>query len=519
MRLRPYQQEAIRAVFERWREFSRLLAVLPTGTGKTVIFAHTAADEHRSNRRTLILAHREELIQQAADKLCQATGLGCAIERADETATDSLHMITVGSVQTLMRQARLDRFSRDWYDTIIVDEAHHALSPSYQGIFGYFAEARVLGVTATPDRGDRKNLGHFFQDLAFEYSLHQAIRDGYLCRIRAQTVPLAIELGGVRTTAGDFSEADLGSAVEPYLERIADEMAKVCRDRKTLVFLPLVRTSQKMRDALAARGFAAAHVDGNSPDRAEILADFGRGRYNVLCNSMLLTEGYDEPSIDCIVCLRPTKVRALYCQAVGRGTRLYPGKDHLLILDFLWHSEQHELCRPAHLVAKTAEIAGAMTAAIEGAAGNPDASADLLLCEEDAVSEAVRQREEALARRLKENARRQARTIDPVEFSLSLADEDLADYEPAFGWEMDLPTERQVAALTRFGIAADQVPNKGYASRLLDRIFARRRNNLASPRQVALLHRYGVPGAQALTFDEAKAAITALIGNSRRAVA
>ena len=208
MNLRPYQAEAVDAVFRSWGEFERILLVLPTGTGKTVIFSHVAARLVREGGRVLILAHRDELIRQAVDKLRRATGLDAAVEKAGETAEGSLYRVTVGSVQTLMRGSRLARFPPDHYGAVIVDEAHHVLSDSYRTILNYFAGARVLGVTATPDRGDKRNLGGFFQAIAYEYALPQAIAEGFLCRIVAQTIPLRIDLTAVRVTAGDFNDAD-----------------------------------------------------------------------------------------------------------------------------------------------------------------------------------------------------------------------------------------------------------------------------------------------------------------------
>lgn len=242
--------------------------------------------------------------------------------------------MVVGSVQTLQRTARLERFPQDYFGTIIIDEAHHAITDGYRRILDYFDRAKVLGVTATPDRGDMRNLGEVFDSLAFEYKLTDAIKEGYLCKIMAQTIPLKLDITDVGFTSGDYSLGQLGTALDPYLEQIAAEMAQRCTGRKTVVFLPLIKTSQKFRDLLNAHGFRAAEVNGQSTDRKEVLADFDAGKYNVLCNSMLLTEGWDCPSVDCVVVLRPTKVRSLYSQMVGRGTRLSPGKSDLLLLDF-----------------------------------------------------------------------------------------------------------------------------------------------------------------------------------------
>lgn len=287
MELRPYQQKAVDAVFNSWREFSKTLLVLPTGTGKTVIFSKVAERAlNEGDGKILVLAHREELLAQARDKIYAATNLPCAFEKAGESSLDSLAPITCASVQTLMRKPRLNRFSPRHYDTIIVDEAHHALSDSYQNILGYFSSARVLGVTATPDRGDKRNLGAYFQDIAFEYSIRDAIKENYLSKILVKTVPLKISLDGVKTTAGDFSADNLGSAIDPYLEEIAKHIPK---DRKTLIFLPLIATSKRMTEILQSLGHKAEHIDGTSPDRREILERLHTGKCRVLCNSMLLT--------------------------------------------------------------------------------------------------------------------------------------------------------------------------------------------------------------------------------------
>lgn len=326
MELRPYQKEAKTAVLSQWEQGnSKTLLVLPTGCGKTIVFAKIAEDRVRNGERVLILAHRGELLEQAADKILNACGLGCAVEKAEESCIGSWYRITVGSVQSLMREKRLAQFSKDYFNTIIIDEAHHSISDSYQKILGYFDEAKVLGVTATPDRGDMKNLGQVFDSLAYEYTLPRAIKEGYLSPIKALTIPLKLDLTGVGTQAGDYKASDIDTALDPYLYQIADEMLKYCKERKTVVFLPLIKTSQKFCKILNEKGFRSAEVNGNSIDRGTVLADFDSGKYNVLCNSMLLTEGWDCPSVDCVIVLRPTKVRGLYCQMVGRGTRLCEG--------------------------------------------------------------------------------------------------------------------------------------------------------------------------------------------------
>lgn len=168
MELRPYQQEAREAVEQEWEQgHDKTLLVLPTGCGKTIVFAKITEDRVRAGDRVLILAHRGELLEQAADKIGKATGLVCATEKAEESCLGSWYRVTVGSVQTLMRPQRLSRFDPHYFDTIIIDEAHHAVSDSYGRILEHFGDARVLGVTATPDRGDMRNLGAVFDSLAY----------------------------------------------------------------------------------------------------------------------------------------------------------------------------------------------------------------------------------------------------------------------------------------------------------------------------------------------------------------
>lgn len=511
--LRPYQNEAKAAVLEQWEQgVQRTLLVLPTGCGKTIVFAKISEDCVKRGERVLILAHRGELLEQAADKIHKACNLNCAVEKAEETSLGSFYRITVGSVQTLMRESRLARFLPDYFDTIIIDEAHHAVSDSYQRILQHFSGAKVLGVTATPDRGDMKNLGQVFDSLAYEYTLPRAIREGYLCPIKALTIPLNLDLTGVSVQAGDFRAADLDTALEPYLYQIADEMLRNCSDRKTVVFLPLVKTSQKFRDILNERGFHAAEVNGNSDDRAEILRDFEAGKYNVLCNSMLLTEGWDCPSVDCVIVLRPTKVRGLYCQMVGRGTRLSPGKKDLLLLDFLWHTQRHELCRPAHLICESDEVAQKMTENL-AAAG---CEMDITEAEEQAETDVVAQREEALAKQLSEMRKRKRALVDPLQFEMSIQAQDLSGYVPSFGWEMSPPSQKQLDALEKYGIYPNEIENAGKAAMLLDRLNKRRTEGLSTPKQIRLLENKGFLHVGEWTFQQASNMITRIAANGWR---
>lgn len=513
--LRPYQQQARERIHAEWENgHTRTLLVLPTGTGKTIVFASVAADQVRAGHRVLILAHRGELLEQAADKLQRSTGLVSAVEKADATCLNTWFRVVVGSVQTLQRTARLERFPHDYFGTIIIDEAHHAITDGYRRILDYFGSAKVLGVTATPDRGDMRNLGEVFDSLAFEYKLTDAIKEGYLCRIMAQTIPLKLDISSVTMSGGDYAVGGLGTALDPYLEQIAAEMAQRCKGRKTVVFLPLIKTSQKFRDLLNSHGFRAAEINGQSTDRKEVLADFDAGKYNVLCNSMLLTEGWDCPSVDCVVVLRPTKVRSLYSQMVGRGTRLSPGKSDLLLLDFLWMTDKHELCRPADLVCEDRAVARQMTENLAESGCPQDIEEAAVQASEDVVA----QREEALAKQLEEQRRKKAKLVDPLQYEMSIQAEDLAGYVPAFGWEAGPPTEQQAAALEKLGILPDAVESAGKASLLLDRLHKRRDEGLTTPKQIRCLEKYGFQHVGRWSFEQAKHMIDRIAASGWRGV-
>lgn len=511
MELRPYQEEAKQNIFAQWNEgILKTLLVLPTGCGKTIVFAKVTEECVRHGDRILILAHRGELLEQAADKIHKTTGLRCATEKAEESCLGSWFRVVVGSVQSMMREKRLSQFPKDYFDTIIIDEAHHSISDSYQRVLNHFSEAKVLGVTATPDRGDMKNLGQVFDSLAYEYTLPKAIRSGYLSPIKAVTIPLKMDLSGVGVQAGDFKVGDIATALDPYLHQIADEMVIYCKDRKTVVFLPLVKTSQKFRDILNEKGFKAAEVNGESKDRAEILDAYEQGRYNVLCNSMLLTEGWDCPAVDCVIVLRPTKVRSLYSQMVGRGTRLSEGKTELLLLDFLWHTERHELCHPADLICTDKEVAQQMTKKLEEVAGCP---MDLEEAEKQAAEDVVAQREEALAKQLAEMKHRKRKLVDPLQFEMSIQAEDLSGYVPAFGWEMAPPSDKQKQALEKLGIFPDEIDNAGKATKILERLEKRKQEGLTTPKQIRFLENKGFQHVGTWQFDTARKLIDRIAAN------
>jgi superfamily II DNA or RNA helicase len=489
MNLRPYQQDAFDSIQAGWAEARRQLAVMATGGGKTILFSHLAAAEPG---RTLILAHRAELIQQAVEKLHAATGIFASVEMGASRALPG-HGVVVASVQSM--KARLAKYDPKAFDLVIADEAHHCLASEWRTVLDHFAEARVLGVTATPSRSDNRKLGSFFERLACEVTLLDLIRSGYLSPIRALKLPVEVDVSALRRKRGDLAAGDVGGALSPRLAAVADAVADEIWGRKTLVFLPLCETSEMFAAALRERGIDARHVAGDSPDRAELLAWFSTPGPKCLCNAMLLTEGYDEPSVDCLVMLRATASGALYSQMVGRGTRLSPGKDYCLILDPLWITGDHRLCKPADICAGSPEHRDALQAQL-------DLGEDLLEAEEKAQVNMAESLEKKLAEAAKKKAPRGL--VDPVAWALALHDGDLAQWTPTTDAEAEPATEGQLRDLLEFGLWTEgDAMCRGYAAALLRRVAERKRLGLASPKQVALLRKLGLANCDTMTAKEA----------------
>jgi Helicase conserved C-terminal domain len=284
---------------------------------------------------------------------------------------------------------------------------------------------------------------------------------------------------------------------------VADVVARDFAHRKTLRFLPLCALSERFASFCRERGIAAEHVDGASRDRSGVLQHFRSGETTLVSNAMLWSEGFDEPSIDCIIPLRPTRIRSLFSQQIGRGTRVFPGKDNLLVLDFLWQTQKHNLIRPACLVA--ADKAEAQGMRRDG---------DLL---ENAELYRTK-RLEALARQLEANRLRKAQNYDLLEFAATIGDAGLADFEPTMRWHSDPVSPRQAELLERCGIPSSAVKSKGHAAALIDRIMRRRERGLATYKQVRFLSRRGFPNALAFSFQKAGQVIQEMVSPSTTVV-
>lgn len=339
--LRPYQLEAVGAVEEAGRRGARrVLVALPTGTGKTLVFVEVI---RRRGGRSCVLAHRDELIEQAVAKIRLVhPDAEIGVVKAERDEHDA--QVVVASVQTLSRPRRLARIARD-FSTVVVDEAHHSTAKTYERILralGCLDEAGplTLGVTATPERHDRAPLGSIWHpEIVYRQSLLDMIRAGYLCDLRALRVHIEADLDRVRTRAGDLVAGELEEVLQAAdaPDRVVEAYLTHAADRKALLFTPTIAFAHAMADALREAGVEAEALDGSTPidERRAILRRLHSGETRVVANCAVLTEGFDEPSIDCIIMARPTKSRPLYTQMLGRGTRIHPGKRDCLILDLV----------------------------------------------------------------------------------------------------------------------------------------------------------------------------------------
>jgi superfamily II DNA or RNA helicase len=512
IKLRPYQSDAVAAVFGSWQAgYHAPLIVIPTGGGKTVVFGAVAG---RTHGRVLVLAHRRELITQATDKIELVTGIRPGIDMGDLRAKAS-DRIVVSTVQGLARGRRIEGGP---FELVIVDEAHHALGDNQYGtVLEAIGAPKRLGVTATPYRGDKKALSDLFDDNPFSMSMLDMIelgkktdgREG-LVDVHVKTLPIKIDLRNVHVRQGDFVESEVAEALAPMLKPLAELIAAEYADKKLLAFCPLRATSRQWTEALIARGLPAAHVQGDSPDRADILADFARDDVRFLSNSAVLTEGYDEPSIDTVLMLRPTKSRGLFAQCVGRGTRLFPGKERLLVLDPCFVSERHNIMTAASLVARDDTHEKRVADLMEDGLSLKEA----VEAEEQATKRSLA---DSLAKSMKEASKRQAYERRLAELALTFNDMGLANYEPTMRWHSQPPSEKQLKALDNAGIDTASIWCKGFASAILDKLAERRKQDLATVRQVRYARALGHPAPETLTFVGASEWINEKTGISRTA--
>lgn len=478
--LRPYQQAAIDAARDALREHRSTLLLMPTGCGKTVVFAEIARMTVERGHRVLVLAHRNELLDQARDKLA-AAGVDAASEKASKRAGDA--PVVVASVQSL-KGKRLAEFERDTFKLIVIDEAHHAAAKSYRDVVAHFDQARVIGVTATGDRADGQGLGKVFDSVAYQYGLAEAIRDGWLAPIRAYRVRCTgLDLDTIKVR-GDFHQGQLAEAlradrqlhevVVPTLERVGD--------RPTIMFGVNVEHAFDLARVLNGYrpGCAMAVSGADKPKvRAEAVRAFMEGEVQFLVNCALYVEGFDAPNTAAVVIARPTKSRALFCQMVGRGTRLAPGKTDCLILDFVGNATKHRLAGPADILSDREAPEPVQEIALELMGDNADL--DLI----DAVTEAEKRHIDRLHQlAVKAKAEWIANEVDILGQRPPITRTPYSE-APA--------SDAQLAFLgTQF--KRKEIPinlSRGEASSILDKLADRRRRGLASPKQARRLRSWG----------------------------
>jgi superfamily II DNA or RNA helicase len=343
--LRPYQAQALDAIGKAHaRGVTRQLVVLPTGGGKTVVFAHLV---NQRPGRALVLAHRDELITQAAGKLALVGGsLDIGVVKAQRDEHDA--RVVVASVQTLSRPGRVARLGK--FSTVIVDEAHHAVADTYLGILAELGcmdagGPLTVGFTATAGRSDKVGLRAAWEEITYQRGIVQMIAEGYLCDVRAVQIGTDFDLGNVQTRAGDYTDSSIGAELErsDALDAAAKAYGEYAKDRLGVAFTPTIATAHALAGKLRAKGIPAEAVDGtmHTDTRRGVLARLHRGETRVVTNCAVLTEGWDEPAVSCALMLRPTKSAPLFVQMAGRVLRPFVGKlngqpyakDDALILD------------------------------------------------------------------------------------------------------------------------------------------------------------------------------------------
>lgn len=501
--LRPPQQACCSAVYRDLRggDIDSTLAVVATGVGKTIIAAGLASRWMNENERVLFLAHRDELIKQAASKMYEARGLVAQTEKADQYAIIGHNLVT-GSVQSLQGD-RLLRWPKDAFTKIFIDEAHRSTAQTYRNVFDHFGSAQRIGLTATAFR-QKGNLSDIYDHISFQYGLKEAVRDGYLSRLSAQTIPLEIDIGELSSRGGDFSVDELEQKIDPYIQKIAEAVKERASDRKIILFAPTCATSRKCKEIFQSLGFEAFYAGGD--DRSEI-ADFERaGAGSIMCNSMLLTEGYDHPQIDCVIVLRLTKSTGLYCQMVGRGTRLFIGKTDCLVLDFLWNSVNHNICKPACLVAEDDEEEQEMGNILDKSGAPMDLLGEVT---DEAVQNIRCERERKLAESLRNFTGREGNKFDPVLESLAVYDSRIANWRAETNWEKSDMSNTQERFLKDSGFDPTGWC-KGYAATVISDVSARNSAGLCSPRQMRSLIKNGHANAATFTKQQASEAMDKL---------
>lgn len=541
MKLRDYQQRAADAICEQFKTAQSTLCVLPTGVGKTVLFADHLNEHCNGEGRGLVLTDRDILVHQAVDHL-KAVGLHADIEMAELRADNHSWFRSPIVVSTRQTQAsgtdrwrRFHGFDPLTFRRMVIDEAHLAVTKQWRWIIDHYRqnpELKLLGVTATADRHDEKALGQIFETVAFEYKLRDAIfRDGWLVPIDVQATECAsLDFSGCRTTAGDLHKGDLARIMEAEkpLHEVTGPVLEIIEDRKTLVFATTVPHAERMCEIFnRARPNSAVFVCGKTDKdaRRERIEGFRTGRYQIFCNVGIATHGFDVPDIGVVVHARPTKSRALSTQMTGRGMRPLKGlldgvddaaermarikasaKPTLLVLDFVGNNGRHKLIHPSDILGGDYNDEVAELAARDiRAANKPTDVAEALRLAEKKLGEQQRAAEAARRNGIRSKTTHKTRRVDPF---------DVLDMqhgrEP--GWHKGRqPTDKMVAFLERAGVKSADGMSFVDAGKLIGTLRKRREDGLCSFKQAKVLKRH--VDVTALGFSEASELITRLAAN------
>jgi superfamily II DNA or RNA helicase len=539
MKLRSYQLSAVRSTIEGWKESRTTLGVMPTGCGKTVVFASIIGEMAAQGLRTMVLAHRQELIFQARDKITAVTGLGVDVEMGELKAQMSADlfapksMVVVSTIQTHVAGGdgggRIGKFDPKDFGCLIIDEAHHAISPSYRKVIDYYMTnpaLKVLGVTATPDRSDEAALGQVFESVAFDYEILDAIKDGWLVPIEQQMVSVeSLDFSSVRTTAGDLNGADLASVMEmeKNLHGIAGPTIDIIGDKRGIGFAASVNHARILSDIFNRhRSNMSAFVCGKTDEveRKQTIAKFAAGKIQWLWNCGVFTEGFDDSGVEVISMARPTKSRALYSQMAGRATRPHESIAHqlnniavptlrrgyiarsvkpsCLIVDFVGNSGKHKLMTTADILGGNLSDE-AMEAAVSKAIreGRPVRMDKSVEEEEKRLEEIKQKREQEAARKARLTAKTTYKTqkIDPF---------DILQIKPNVkrGWDEGKQlTPKQTDILRKAGFDPEQM-EFARAKQLVGIIIERWNNKKCSIKQAATLKRFGYDTE--MTFEAAR---------------
>lgn len=542
MILRPYQQEAYDCTLQKFETADTALCVLATGLGKTVYAAHLI-NHFKQFGRILMLAHRAELIYQADNHIQDICAVESDIEMGDAWATSFEAFkadVVISTVQTQIAGrdgGRMTRFDPKEFGLLIIDEAHHAPAVTYKRIIEYYKQnpnLKILGLTATPDRTDKKAMGEIFEEVAYAYDIRDGIDDGWLVPISQQSVFVeGLDFSGVKTTAGDLNGKDLAAVLEfeEILHGIADPTVKLTGDRKTLIFAASVVHAERLTEIINRhKPFSAQFVCGTTPKeiRKDMFKDFARKGFQYLVNVGVATEGFDDPGIECIVMARPTKSRSLYAQMAGRGTRPLPGivdlyptvverreaiagslKTHLEIMDFVGNAGRHKLITSADILGgrfsdEVVELAKKNAEKDSDSRKKPvDIVTELQKAEREIAKQAL-QREDAITRdHLLLRAKYSTAKVNPF---------NVLDIDPKKekAWHKGRgPTKGQTTYLEKCGVGVEGLTFT-HASQIIDTMIKRREHGVCTFKQAKCLQKFGYDVTE-MDFQRANKLIGALV--------